>query len=243
MARRPTPEARHQDERVVGALRVLREDLIRQRLRPGPGVDVPIEAGRDAVGREDQQTGPGDCDARRLQGRQPHADDADTLQEALGAGAARRSRLEEEPLDVPDSDPGDRPLPGVPARQAQDHAAAAEQFLVAALHDLDQAQIGVALHRAHRQVRRLGRLAAVPESVDHPQKRAVRQAHHQVPIPRLGLPRERPGGRSPFHRSSAQRFHFLAVTVVPLPIRETISNSSISRLTPGSPSPRLPEVE
>jgi len=36
---------------------------------------------------------------------------------------------------------------------------------------------------------------------------------------------------------------FRAVTVVPLPNSELISNSSMSRRTPGRPSPRLPDVE
>src|SRR3989441_3324157 len=33
------------------------------------------------------------------------------------------------------------------------------------------------------------------------------------------------------------------ITVVPLPNSELISNSSMSRRTPGGPSPRLPDVE
>jgi len=40
-----------------------------------------------------------------------------------------------------------------------------------------------------------------------------------------------------------QRFHFLAITVVPIPGAEQISKSSMSRFTPGSPSPRRPDVE
>src|SRR5919197_6520589 len=38
-------------------------------------------------------------------------------------------------------------------------------------------------------------------------------------------------------------FHFFTVTVVPRPACETMSNSSVSRLTPGTPNPRPPEVE
>src|SRR5689334_16992624 len=37
--------------------------------------------------------------------------------------------------------------------------------------------------------------------------------------------------------------HFFTPTFVPWPGLETISNSSINRLTPGNPRPRLPEVE
>jgi len=36
----------------------------------------------------------------------------------------------------------------------------------------------------------------------------------------------------------APRCHFVAVTTVPLPTSEAMSNSSMSRLTPGRPMPR-----
>src|SRR6185436_4299399 len=39
------------------------------------------------------------------------------------------------------------------------------------------------------------------------------------------------------------RFHFVAVTVVPRPGRDEMSNSSMMRLTPGNPKPRPPQVE
>src|SRR5438034_215834 len=39
------------------------------------------------------------------------------------------------------------------------------------------------------------------------------------------------------------RSHFFTVTVVPRPTADSMSNSSVSRLTPGSPRPRPPEVE
>ena len=38
-------------------------------------------------------------------------------------------------------------------------------------------------------------------------------------------------------------FHFLTTTTVPRPTVDEISNSSISRLTPGRPTPSRPEVE
>src|SRR5262249_4406341 len=57
------------------------------------------------------------------------------------------------------------------------------------------------------------------------------------------LSRESEAGHTIFEGRWIQSFHFLAATVVPLPSVEWISNSSISRRTPGRPSPRLPDVE
>ena len=114
---------------------------------------------------------------------------------------------------------------------------------MAALHDLNQGEPGVMLRRPDRQVRRQGRLVAVPQPIRRGEERAVGKRLDQVPIPRFVLSGQGPRGGPPFDPRAAHGFHFAVVTVVPLPTRETISNSSISRLTPGSPSPRLPDVE
>ncbi len=50
-------------------------------------------------------------------------------------------------------------------------------------------------------------------------------------------------GNTIFHNRLSYGLHFFTATVVPRPGWEVISNSSIKRRTPGSPSPRLPEVE
>src|SRR5207245_3460593 len=67
------------------------------------------------------------------------------------------------------------------------------------------------------------------------------RAHPPVAV--LGLPRQDHLRHVPLEQARAYRFHFRTVTVVPLPKSEVISNSSMSRRTPGKPSPRLPDVE
>src|SRR6476660_9714930 len=54
-----------------------------------------------------------------------------------------------------------------------------------------------------------------------------------------------PSGDAPLRdgRDAYLRSHLIAVTVVPDPGDETISNSSMSRRVPGRPSPRLLAVE
>src|SRR5215475_6322019 len=59
-------------------------------------------------------------------------------------------------------------------------------------------------------------------------------------ISRLALSRQHESRNSAL---VVQGFHFLTVIVVPLPAEELIWNSSINRRTPGSPIPRLPDVE
>ena len=73
--------------------------------------------------------------------------------------------------------------------------------------------------------------------------RAVAEQLHQALIARFPVPVEGPLGDVPVEHRSRHRFHFFTVTVVPLPASDTISNSSMSRLTPGRPTPRRPDVE
>src|SRR5262249_35862336 len=65
-----------------------------------------------------------------------------------------------------------------------------------------------------------------------------------VAIAAHGLARPREGRDPPLdHPVGGHSFHLVAVTVVPIPRAETMSNSSISRPTPAKPSPRPPHVE
>src|ERR1700752_5511052 len=83
-------------------------------------------------------------------------------------------------------------------------------------------------------------LRAVPEAVNNRKENAAGKGLDHITIPRLRLPVERKSGHSPIERHLAQGFHFFATTVVPFPRSEAISNSSISRRTPGRPRPKLP---
>src|SRR5437867_1920713 len=96
---------------------------------------------------------------------------------------------------------------------------------------------------AYAEARRGGRLAAVAEAVHRRQQDAVRERLDHVAVAVLDLSGERQIGDAPLDEPRGHRFHFFTVTVVPRPTSETMSNSSVSRLTPGSPRPRPLEVE
>src|SRR5690606_26545284 len=99
-------------------------------------------------------------------------------------------------------------------------------------------------------VGRAPRVGPVPEAIHHAQQRLRRARDDQVQVARLE-PVERALRHPPLEpRRRARelvrvrhRSHFFIVTVVPALGADTSSNSSIRRLAPGSPSPRLLPVE
>src|SRR5262249_60246700 len=102
----------------------------------------------------------------------------------------------------------------------------------------------VRLQDGDGDIGRVSGFAAVAYPVDRRHQGAVAKRLDHVAIAADGLawPRERRD--TPLdHRSGRHCLHFVAVTVVPIPMSETMSNSSISRLTPARPSPRPPDVE
>src|ERR1041384_1935087 len=100
-----------------------------------------------------------------------------------------------------------------------------------------------------------GRRLAVPDPIDHTNQCAkgnglddalvavfvVLQQFQRVRSPVDGKRKKRVAFHS-IGGVDGYRSHFLIVTVVPSPL-ETISNSSLRRLVPGNPSPRLRRVE
>src|SRR5439155_25222796 len=98
-------------------------------------------------------------------------------------------------------------------------------------------------HQTHR-LPAVGRLAHHPKSLSL-QEGSERLSEDQVVVGeenadghhRLGLALQIDDG------PRGHRSHFFTVTVVPRPTADSMSNSSVSRLTPGSLRPRPPEVE
>ncbi len=89
----------------------------------------------------------------------------------------------------------------------------------------------------------LGRLGPMSQTIHDRQERSVSEPPGDVLISRLGLSRPRHSRNTYLNRRRFHLFHFVVLTVVPSPALDTISNSSISRCTPGSPNPRPPDVE
>src|SRR5438034_10328522 len=81
------------------------------------------------------------------------------------------------------------------------------------------------------------------DSVDRRNQNATLVTANQMLVTRFPLPQENKLRHPILHQRHVYCFHFFTVTIVPRPGFEVISNSSISRRTPGNPSPRLPEVE
>src|SRR5206468_3004286 len=178
-----------------------------------------------------------------LQWRQVAPYDATAEHERLGRRTAAQRRAPEQAFPVAHPEPGHRPLARVERGRAQHHAARLTQPLVAAVEQLGQRGEGELPQRGHREPRRRGRLAAVAEPVHHRHQDAIGEGLDHVAVAVLGLPGERRGGDAPLDGPRGHGSHFFTVTVVPRPTAETMSNSSVSRLTPGSPRPRPPEVE
>src|SRR6266436_8449875 len=91
-----------------------------------------------------------------------------------------------------------------------------------------------------------GGTLAMADAVDDRQEQAILHIFQHMNISRLALPFDSGRGDSKLHKahfSGRSCRHFFTVTFVPWPGAEEISNSSIKRRTPGSPRPKLPEVE
>lgn len=100
------------------------------------------------------------------------------------------------------------------------------------------------------QLRRQGGLVTVAKPVGDRDQHSPRIRNDGVQVTGFPLARQGPSrnavldcrgeGRRHAH---LDRSHFVMVIEVPLPTSETISNSSINRFEPGSPSPNPREVE
>src|SRR5512134_121391 len=110
-------------------------------------------------------------------------------------------------------------------------------------HQCDDRLLSISLQGGGCDFGGRGGLLTVTEPVDHRHQHAVGKRLYHVLITRNRLGLEGRRGNAPFERRRRQLFHFFMTTVVPRPISEMISNSSIRRRAPGRPIPRPPEVE
>jgi len=88
-----------------------------------------------------------------------------------------------------------------------------------------------------------GRLSAMPQAVYGSRQKFLFPGLRSIGVTALFLPGERKSGDAPFDIGASHLFHFFTVTVVPSPFLETIANTSMMRLQPGSPKPRPLPVE
>ena len=86
--------------------------------------------------------------------------------------------------------------------------------------------------------------APVAEAVQHSDNRPAVECPDAVVVARIRVAAsDSSRGRPLDARVAQRRHHFVAETVVPWPTVDSILNSSISRRTPGRPSPNPPDVE
>jgi len=114
---------------------------------------------------------------------------------------------------------------------------------VALLHERDDWFVDTSLENGSCPFRSVGSFLAVADAVNGSNEHSVLVEADKVVIARLTLAGKSELGNTIFHNRLSYGLHFFTATVVPRPGWEVISNSSIKRRTPGSPSPRLPEVE
>src|SRR5690348_8626540 len=112
---------------------------------------------------------------------------------------------------------------------------------------LDQRNHGILPEFLHHRGCDLGRksgLLAMAQAVDRCEEESTRCFNYHVLVTSFLLALQSGSGNPPLNRRGFYLLtHFRTVTCVPQPNLESISNSSIKRLTPDSPKPRLREVE
>ena len=86
-------------------------------------------------------------------------------------------------------------------------------------------------------------LKNLPDEVRTRVMDAVRNGTGPISIARFRLAGHGGAGRAPLDGGGLHLSHFLTVTVVPRFSSDSMANSSINRLTPGSPRPNPPDVE
>src|SRR6266481_5880180 len=146
-------------------------------------------------------------------------------------------------LNIANTEPSHHALSRLNESKAQYHTSRCPESLVASLYERDNRLVGRASEKGGCCSGGIGRCVTVPYAVNGRYQNSVSVAADQVLVTRFALARKNEFGNAIFDHRLSYCFHFFTATVVPRPGWEVISNSSIKRRTPGSPSPRLPEVE
>ena len=114
---------------------------------------------------------------------------------------------------------------------------------MAALQERNDRFVRSRFEDRNRRLRSACSLLSMSNSVDRSDQDSILVTANQMQVARFTLTRENKLRYPILHQRRVYCLHFFTVTIVPRPGSEVISNSSISRRTPGSPSPRLPDVE
>ena len=111
------------------------------------------------------------------------------------------------------------------------------------LHQRDDRFIAIRHENVRSHPRGAGSFYSMAKAIDRSDEHTTFLASHDVVVSRFALASQDKLGYTIFDDGGAYGLHFFTATVVPWPGFELISNSSINLRTPGSPIPKLPEVE
>src|SRR5690348_14024877 len=154
-----------------------------------------------------------------------------------------RIALQENSFDVADSQPRERGFSEIKGSDAHHHSPRGLEMFVTDLHQMNHRLLGIALQNLRGDLCGRRGAGSMTETIHNRQHRSILEMCHHMPITCFRLPRKGARGDAAIQQQRLYLLHFLAVTVVPWPTLDSISNSSISLRTPGRPRPRLREVE
>lgn len=239
--------AQDEDQGIVRRLAMALENGSRHPVGRTPLNVASGEALIDPVGGKNQQITRTNRQHARLDRRQAITHDPAAIGQILFAAGPAPGCPEQNALDIADARPGERCARRLQRRQGKGGTACCLQGFVAELEQDIHRLAGLFAQGPERDPGGGGGFIAVPETIDDGDQNPFATGADQRRIARLPLATH----GSPGHRILADLkqmpleryiFHLVIVTVVPLPISEARSNSSISRFEPGKPRPRLPEV-
>src|SRR5690348_6470488 len=151
--------------------------------------------------------------------------------------------LQENSFDVADAQPCKRGFGEIKGCEAHHHSARGLEMFVTDLHQMNHRLPGIALQNLRGDFRGCRSAVSMTETIHNREHCSILEMRDHVPVTCFRLPRKGAGGDAAIQQQRLYLLHFLAVTVVPWPTLDSISNSSISLRTPGRPRPRLREVE
>jgi len=178
-----------------------------------------------------------------LQGGQLRTDDAATQQQHILNASFLGASAHQHSLNISDAKPGHHAVFRINRGQAQYHTTRGAETFVAALYQRNGRFSRIRPENGNCRLRGLCSFFTMPNSVHRRDQDSISPTANQVAITRFTLAGENKLRHPILHQGHVYCFHFFTVTIVPRSISETISNSSIKRRTPGSPRPRLPDVE
>src|SRR5580658_2817995 len=222
---------------------MLFENLLSGSLRGFQGGETFHEFATNPIRNKNQRIPVRNLKHRRLQCRQLRTNDSAAQKQHLLHASLRGAGAHQDSLNISHTKPGHHAMFRIDGSKAQYHTARRAKTFMAPLYQRNDRFFRIPFENGYRRLCRVCSFFAMPNSVHRRDQDPISPTANQVAIARFTLARESKLRHAILHQRHIYCFHFFTVTIVPPPGSETISNSSIKRRTPGSPRPRLPDVE